>query len=117
MSRRQGDRYLYLFGFTLHFDRKNFIARNDAFTCEHCRTHVSAARGTSRNHCPACLTSKHVDSSIPGDRSANCRGLMPAIRYEGTDPGKLDLVHQCQRCGKISRNRTAPDEKVSQLYR
>lgn len=90
--------------------RKNFIPRNDGFTCEFCHAKISPAPGTFRNHCPACLNSKHVDGAVPGDRAATCDGCMTVIAVEGTDPDNLDLIHECQTCSKISRNRTAPDD-------
>lgn len=89
---------------------KNFIPLNEGFLCEICKADVPPAKGTFRNHCPACLNSKHVDSVLPGDRASRCSGYMSVIKVEGTDPDKLDLIHQCQTCGKISRNRTAPDD-------
>lgn len=89
---------------------KNFIPRNDGFTCQACGISVPPARGTFRNHCPACLASKHVDDILPGDRAAACGGAMVVIRVEGTDPDHLDLIHQCETCGKISRNRTTSDD-------
>jgi len=97
-------------------DRKNFIPRNEGFICKQCNSSVPPASGTFRNHCPQCLASKHVDDTVPGDRQAVCGGLMPIIRYEGTDPAKLDLIHQCQTCGKLSRNRTAPDDNITNLF-
>lgn len=96
--------------------RKNFIPRNDGFTCEACDATVPPAQGTFRNHCPACLTSKHVDGAIPGDRANVCHGLMPTVSYTGTDPEKLDLIQQCDICQQQSLNRTAPDDNVSQLF-
>ena len=96
--------------------RKNFIARNDAFTCERCGAQVPPAAGTSRNHCPRCLTSKHVDDTVPGDRAAACQGLMPTVAYEGTDPGNLDLIQVCQVCGKRRRNKIARDDNKEKLY-
>jgi len=32
------------------------------------------------------------------------------IDVEGSDPDNLDLIHQCEHCGKISRNRMASDD-------
>lgn len=90
--------------------RKNFIPRNDSFTCEACGVVVPPAPETFRNHCPECLTSKHVDSALPGDRAAVCGGLMPTIRIEGTDPDNLDLIQECLHCGKTAHNRTSPDD-------
>lgn len=93
-----------------------FIPRNDSFTCEQCGTEVPPAQGTFRNHCPQCLTSKHVDASIPGDRLSSCLGLMPTVGYGGTDPDKLDLVQKCERCGKEMRNRLAPDDNKEKIF-
>lgn len=92
------------------------IAKNDPFICEVCHYTVPPAQGTFRNHCPQCLTSKHVDGPVPGDRAATCRGLMPAITIEGTNPNQLDLVQECERCGHTKRNRTAPDDWWREKY-
>jgi len=96
--------------------RKNFIARNDPFTCEQCGQNIPPAKTTSRNHCPYCLTGKHVDDQTPGDRASKCHGLMPTISYEGTDPDKLDLIQQCQTCRKQHRNKIAPDDRKTSLW-
>lgn len=96
--------------------QKNFIPRNEGFVCEACGTPVPPAQGTFRNHCPNCLTSKHVDDAIPGDRAATCTGLMPAMAAEGSNPDNLDLVHRCQTCGKTMRNRTAPDDNQEAIF-
>lgn len=90
--------------------RTNFIPRNEGFTCEACAIEVPPARGTFRNHCPACLTSKHVDDMIPGDRTATCGGLMPTVTIEGSDPDTLDLVQKCLTCSIVRRNRAAADD-------
>jgi len=92
-----------------------FIPRNDSFTCENCGADVPPARGTFRNHCPQCLTAKHVDI-IPGDRQENCHGLMDAMAVEGTDPQKLDIVFRCRNCRKTSRNRAATDDSREALF-
>lgn len=96
--------------------RKNFIPRNDGFVCEACGRNVPPAPGTFRNHCPACLTSKHVDDTLPGDRRSTCFGSMPTIAYEGTDSNRLDLIQQCNICGQVRRNRTAPDDNKQLLF-
>ncbi|MEK7557331.1 MAG: RNHCP domain-containing protein [Patescibacteria group bacterium] len=79
--------------------RKNFIPINEGFTCESCHAQVGPAKGTFRNHCPQCLTSKHVDDALPGDRASTCGGCMKLVRIEGTDPDNLDLIHQCVAWG------------------
>jgi predicted RNA-binding Zn-ribbon protein involved in translation (DUF1610 family) len=93
------------------------IPRNDGFTCEACGFVVPPAQGTFRNHCPNCLTAKHVDDATPGDRTSTCHGLMPVISIEGTDPDKLDLVQRCQKCGKIMRNKTARDDNKEAIFK
>lgn len=41
---------------------------------------------------------------------------MPAIDFEGVDPDKLDLVQKCQKCGKIGRNKVAPDDDKEVIF-
>jgi len=96
--------------------RFNFIPRNEGFSCERCTAVVAPSHRTFRNHCPRCLTSKHVDDVTPGDRAALCRGLMNAVAIEGTDPDALDIIHACTVCSKISRNRAAPDDDREALF-
>lgn len=96
-------------------NRKNFIPRNEGFVCERCSQQVPPAKVTFRNHCPFCLSSKHVDI-VPGDRLESCHGLMTPIGIEGTDPDKLDIIHECKKCHKIQRNRTAPDDNKEIIF-
>lgn len=70
--------------------------------------------GGYRNHCPACLWSKHVDVK-PGDRAATCRGLMRP-EYVDSRPGKgLVIVHTCVLCGFTRPNRIANDPEGDDL--
>jgi hypothetical protein len=91
--------------------RKNFIGRtNDGFICEHCGTQVlPLAGGGFRNHCPACLWSKHVDR-VPGDRGAACLGPMEPVAVEQDARRGWMVVHRCLRCGSTRRNRSAHDD-------
>ena len=92
-------------------------ACNDTFTCKYCgRTVVPEGAGSShRNHCPYCLWSLHVDIN-PGDRANPCRGQLRPIRTE-PDPKKgFVVVHRCEKCGEIRRNKAAlkgdvPDDR------
>ena len=64
-----------------------------------------------RNHCNLCLWSKHVDESLPGDRKALCGGAMRPIGLTmKSKDGELMLVHVCEACQKISKNRIAADD-------
>ncbi len=82
---------------------KRFSRREEDFICAHCGAKVSGNGYT--NHCPHCLYSKHVDIN-PGDRAAECGGLMEPVDVELKD-GKYVLVHQCCKCGFIRRNKVA----------
>ncbi|MEE2829283.1 MAG: RNHCP domain-containing protein, partial [Myxococcota bacterium] len=89
--------------------RKNPIVRNEAFECMECSFDVPPlAGGGVRNHCPRCLTSRHVDGPVPGDRSARCGGPMRAEQLEQLG-GIFRVTHRCLRCGFTRRNRLYPD--------
>lgn len=97
---------------------------SEGFTCVHCRAQVSGrAWGTKqRNHCPACLHSKHVDDR-PGDRASPCGGTLEpiaiAVRSAGSGAGQVAgewvLVHRCLRCGELKTNRIAGDDSERAL--
>ena len=60
---------------------------------------------------PRCLCSLHVDC-FPGDRENRCGGLMRPIRVE-PDPRKgFVIVHQCEKCGEIKRNRACSEANI-----
>lgn len=83
--------------------------QNRGFTCEHCGTSVlPLTNGGYRNHCPACLWSKHVDV-VPGDRASTCGGLMPPFGLDHRSGKGWLVVHRCQVCGARRPNRVAVD--------
>jgi DNA-directed RNA polymerase subunit RPC12/RpoP len=96
---------------------------NSDFKCISCNNLVLATEAVAgvknRNHCPYCLSSKHVDHQQAGDRLSACRGHMRPVgltikktnnKYGGQASGELMLVHECLQCGKISINRIAADD-------
>lgn len=92
-------------------EQKRFTKNDSAFTCVNCGKEVLPLGYTSRNHCPFCLWSLHLDVN-PGDRSAECGGQMEPIHVE-TDPRKgFIIVHRCTKCGAIKRNRAAHEASV-----
>lgn len=97
---------------TMIVSSMSFIARNEAFKCEHCGRDVGKIvfGGSYRNHCPFCLWSKHVDSDIPGDRANFCQGLMEPIAVQTRRTGEFVLVHRCTKCGFERYNRVAGDD-------
>lgn len=88
----------------------------ESFTCRLCGwLVVSAGAGSGhRNHCPNCLTSLHVDEE-PGDRSADCGGVMEPIGVWVRRGGEWAVIHRCRRCGKLSSNRSAADDNPLKL--
>jgi DNA-directed RNA polymerase subunit RPC12/RpoP len=83
---------------------------NEAFVCAHCETQVPALEnGSVRNHCPHCLHSVHVDV-YPGDRAADCGGLLEPVGVEHTGQTGWIILHRCRRCGAERRNKAALDD-------
>ena len=98
--------------------RKNFIHRDESFTCEHCKKPVKALGRGCRNHCPHCLYSLHVDDQVPGDRQSSCNGLMKPLSLEaGSRKGYLgyDILHECTHCGKQIKNILAEDDNWEKI--
>jgi hypothetical protein len=89
------------------------------FKCGRCRAFVgpTVSGGRHRNHCPYCLTSRHVDLKRPGDRSSPCRALMPAIGVAYRGNGEQMVVHRCNGCGIARQNRVAADDNPVALLR
>jgi hypothetical protein len=113
---------------TLHaherLSRKSF----GDFVCVNCRNFVSSEALLSgvhhRNHCPYCLSSRHLDLFKAGDRLSACKAIMRPValtlkktakRYAAENKGEIMLVHQCEGCGRISINRIAADDSTQVL--
>ena len=88
----------------------------EAFTCRSCGRLVTpnGAGSDHRNHCPNCLTSLHLDIE-PGDRAADCGGLMEPVAVWVRKGGEWAVVHRCRRCGALASNRTAADDNPIKL--
>ena len=86
-------------------------ACTETFKCKVCGCPVVPAGAGSehRNHCPNCLSSQHLDNE-PGDREADCGGLMEAIGVWVRKGGEWAIIHRCKICGHISSNRIAADD-------
>lgn len=92
-------------------EEKRFKKNDSGFVCENCGFEVEPLGYTSRNHCPKCLCSLHLDVN-PGDRASDCGGVMDPIGAE-TDPKKgYIIIHKCRKCGEIRRNKAAHEAKV-----
>ena len=91
-------------------------ACSEPFVCKLCgRTVLPEGAGVNhRNHCPNCLTSMHLDIE-PGDREADCGGLMDAIAVWVRKNGDWAVIHRCRRCGALSSNGIAADDNPMKL--
>ena len=92
-------------------EEKRFKKNDEGFICKNCGREVLPLGYTSRNHCPFCLCSLHVDIN-PGDRANECGGLLRPIRSEPDARRGFIIIHKCDKCGEIRRNRAALDAKV-----
>ena len=91
-------------------------ASEEVFTCSVCGREVvpMGAGSDHRNHCPNCLSSLHLDNE-PGDREADCGGIMDPISVWVRKNGEWAIVHRCRLCGTLSSNRIAADDNPMKL--
>lgn len=67
------------------------------------------------DHCPECLWSKHVDVN-PGDRQANCGGLMEPVVVEWQSDRKT-ICYQCRKCDFRHRVKAALDDNFETMLK
>jgi len=91
-------------------------ACTESFVCGNCGKEVlpEGAGTEHRNHCPYCLHSVHVDD-LPGDRDAECGGVMEPVAVWVRKKGEWALIHRCKACGALSSNRVAADDNPLKL--
>lgn len=91
-------------------ETKRFTKNDNSFICQNCGKEVEPLGYTSRNHCPFCLWSVHLDVN-PGDRASDCGGLLEPVSAV-PDPKKgFIIIHRCTKCGEIRRNKAAHEAK------
>lgn len=81
------------------------------FECENCGTPIKGNGYT--NHCPKCFFSKHVDIN-PGDRAANCGGMMEPIGIESIGNGFI-IIFRCQKCGQKKKNKSSTKDDMEKI--
>ena len=94
---------------------KRFNELDEGFICEQCGKEVPSLKYTSRDHCPYCLYSKHVDIN-PGDRNNPCKGLLKPIeieKYKDT----YKIVYKCNKCNEIHKNIMAKDDDIDEIIK
>ena len=97
-------------------EEKRFKKNDNGFICEVCKKEVSPLHYTSRNHCPYCLSSLHVDV-MPGDRKNTCRGVLRPVQTLPDAKKGFIIVFRCEKCGEIVRNKCADDDNTSLLLK
>lgn len=92
---------------------KKFQRRIENFVCENCGTEVKGNGYT--DHCPICLWGKHADVN-PGDRAADCGGVMEPMRAEVK--GEKYLLHYiCKECGHKFQVKSAENDNFNTLLK
>ena len=95
-------------------NEKRFTMIDENFICSVCGKKVEKLNYTARDHCNHCLSSLHLDN-FPGDRSANCGGVLKPIDIEKGNKDKLKIVYKCDRCGIIKKNIMANDDNFDKI--
>ena len=93
---------------------KRFTKNDSGFICANCGKEVSPLVYSSRNHCPVCLCSLHLDVN-PGDRASQCGGVMRPVSAEPDSKKGFIITHKCDKCGKVGRNKSASDDDTDLL--
>ena len=89
---------------------KHFFKNDNEFICEYCGAKVSKLNYTTRDHCPECLYSKHLDIN-PGDRLNTCHGLLKPIGIEKFKD-TYKILYECERCRQKHKNIIAKDDDM-----
>ena len=95
---------------------KRFTEIDEEFICENCGKEVQKLGYSSRNHCPYCLHSKHVDIN-PGDRLEECEGILEPISVELDSKKGYVIIFRCKKCGKIRKNKAAKDDNMDLIIK
>lgn len=97
-------------------DKKTFLKNDEEFICNNCHKKVNKLFYTSRDHCPFCLHSIHVDNN-PGDRSCTCLGDLKPIGVEKDKKDLYKIIYRCSKCGIIKKNIQAIDDDIDEIIR
>ena len=91
-----------------------FTKKDSGFICLNCGKEVPPLGYSSRNHCPFCLCSRHVDVN-PGDRASECGAVMDPVEVRTEAKRGFVITHKCRKCGFISKNKAAMKNAKSTL--
>ena len=88
-----------------------FTYKNEEFTCLNCARQNKPVRPFIRDHCQYCMCSLHVDVH-PGDRAADCGGLMRALAFRKGKKTDYQILYQCEKCSYKHWNMMLPDDNM-----
>lgn len=92
---------------------KKFNMIDESFICINCKRDVPKLNYTSRDHCPFCLCSIHIDIN-PGDRANECKGLLKPIEIEKFK-NTYKIIYKCDKCNEIHKNVMASDDNIDMI--
>lgn len=87
-------------------EEKRFKKNDSGFVCQNCGFKVLPLVKTSRDHCPRCLCSLHVDIN-PGDRANPCGGILRPVSVTPDSKKGYIINYICDKCRETHRNRAA----------
>ena len=93
---------------------KTFTKNDAGFICTNCGKTVTPLKYSSRDHCPFCLCSLHVDIN-PGDRQNDCKGILKPVDLEYSQNKGYVLVYRCTKCNQIKKNKVADDDDKTMI--
>jgi hypothetical protein len=95
---------------------KHFIKpKKEEIICENCGKEFIG--GGYVNHCPDCLWSKHVDDLVPGDRKADCQGMMKPVEIVIRKREKILIRHKCVKCDKEMLNKISSNDNMEEIIK
>lgn len=95
-------------------ETSKFTKNDSGFVCRVCGSAVGPLGYTSRDHCPKCLASIHVDKN-PGDRLCSCEGIMLPVNVTPDSKKGYVIEYRCEKCQKFHKNKSAKDDSFEML--
>ena len=97
-------------------ENRKFTKNDNGFVCANCGQVVQPLGYTSRDHCPNCLVSIHIDIN-PGDRANDCQGLLISCGITYNNNKGYVINYKCNKCGKLHNNKTAEDDNFDTILK
>ena len=95
-------------------ENSRFTEIDEEFVCDVCKSIVKKLEYSARDHCPYCLCSKHLDIN-PGDRSANCGGVLKPIDIEKGKKDNYKIVCATYKDGEIYLDEVLGEDKLKSI--